>query len=270
MHETTSGDWHRITFDSFWEYLDYHDEHPAKASFDSWNGASSVGEATALARTGLGAEGLAALNAATELLPSLEGKTVSTEFHSFNSVEGGFVDIGAYLGGEPECMVTFECDPTVEVEPVVTIVIATGILGSVRREEIAKRGARVMAFLQACEMCGVSTEVWSDSTTRGRGDLYGRISTRLKAAGEPFNASMLMYAMTHDSMHRVLGFNTKDHFPSRWSNAMGHRAGYGSTALGDLKRPQDYRDKAVYIPALSHGVEFSVEDALREVGLLRD
>jgi hypothetical protein len=128
-----------------------------------------------------------------------------------------------------------------------------------------------MAMLNAIEMTGVQTEIWSDSSTRTRSSetMHGRISVKLKAAGEPFDASMLMYCMTHDSMHRTLGFNTKDHFPGRFARCMGRGAGYGSTVLGEMRHRDDYPEGAVYIEALrSDSDVFNVEDTLRKLGLM--
>jgi len=273
IEETTAGSHYRIKFDSFGEYLDYHRERPGKKTWGSFNGAKSVAAAVTLAHTGMNAEGLKAIQLASSLLPNLDALTVSTEWQMVNDVTGGGVDLDAYLRGEPECMLNFFPVSDQVVAPIVTLVIATGILGHVSDTAITERGKRVMALLAAIELAGVQCEIWSDSTTHGRrsgGDVTGRISVRLKAAGEAFDAGTMMYAMTHDSMHRTLGFNTKDHFPAgKFREGMGGNAGYGSTALGDLIHADDYPAGTVYIPALrSNSDTLNVEHALRDLGLL--
>jgi len=202
-------------------------------------------------------------------LPALDNAVIDQRFRPVASTEGGQVDIGLYLSGEPECMVSYDLDMTTQVKPIVTLVVATGILGRVSAQAIAERGKRVMALLQAIELAGIQAEVWSDSTTNGGSGMTARISVRLKAAGEPFDAGQLMYCMTANSMHRTLGFNTKDHFPPRWSKVMGQSSGYGSTALGDLIEAGDYPEGTVYLRALrDNSDKLNVEDTLRELGLM--
>lgn len=270
MEEITSGSRHQIKFESFAEFLEYQEAHQGKNQFQSsFSGSGGIPATVALARKGLSAAGLSALNMAADLLPALDADLVDTRFRPMMSTEGAEVDIAAFLDGEPECMVTYECIDQANIQPIVTIVIAVGVLGHVDTEAIQQRGTQVMALLQAIEYAGVQTEIWADSSTNGRNDLFGRISVRIKEAGKPFDAGTLMYAMTHDSMHRTLNFNAKDHFPKRFSDAMGRSCGYGSTALGDIAHPEDYPAGAVYIRALRNNRDtLNVEDTLRELNLM--
>lgn len=273
---TITGSRARLVFPSFAEYLDWNERNDYRGAASPtvrFNGCTSTGEAVAIGRAGLAELGQKSLKLSEEALRLVDAQLIDTRFTTFNSVEGAYVDLDAYLLGEPECMMQFAATPTEMTEPIVTIVIATGILGDVNGDEIEERGARVMALLDAIERTGTQAEIWSDATTLPRtGSKLGRVSVKLKEAGEPFDASLLMFAMTSKAMHRGLGFNAKHGFPAAWRTAFNVEArygGYGRTAHGDLRNPEDYPEGHLYIPALEYGAaEFSVEDALRKLGLI--
>lgn len=284
MRTETKDRHHVMWFDSFGAYVS-HAESMGNCYGDIEAGfAVPYGESTAfadvirLARCGLPVEGVEALNLAEERLQERERALVSQRFETVPSPEGAFVDIAKFLEGDPYNMVAFSIADETRVESIVTLVIAVGVRSDVSTDAYKERGQKVMALVEAIEQTGLQTEIWLDKTaeSRSRRGLFERTTGRqailFKAAGDPYDATALMYALCHVSMHRVLGFNTMHAMPSRFRSALGVGVSYGSSVHDrELPHPEDYPEGAIYIPGLRDNRDaqrFDTDEILRQLNLL--
>jgi hypothetical protein len=279
--DQNSGTHHVMQFDSWGEYLDWQKRLGQKvkinSGFSTIHGSpiNSLSDAINLARKGLPLEGVEALNIAEEKLEQRETELVSTRFEPTYSVEGATPDIGRFLAGEHENMMSFTVADIPQVENIVTLIIAIGVRAGVSTRAYKTRGQKVMALVEAIEQTGLQTEIWLDKTAGDSGsdpEWTGRQSICYKAAGDTYDAASLMYALTDVSMHRVLGFNGMHKMPSAFKSKLNVGWSYGSSVMEhDLPHPEDYPEGSIYIQGLSSNSEaekLDVDEILRRIGLL--
>lgn len=93
------------TFNTVEEFIEYTSKATGSSHLESerrteFAGTTNFDESVRIAREGYQME---KINAAVEA-----ARVQETQMEAIYSVSGGFVDVGAFLGGEPECMVSFE------------------------------------------------------------------------------------------------------------------------------------------------------------------
>lgn len=239
----------------------------------------SISDACNLAATGLPADGIAALDAVRLKVDGIKQRLNAPQFVPYLDTAGSFVDMGRFVTGEPECMVNYVLDRAPSVETVVPIAVNMAVLGKVPTEDIAARGRAIVAIIEAIQTVGRNVELWADmSSTGGWGTTAGtsnsnylaRFAIMLKPADQPLDTGALMYAMTHASFFRALGFNTRHTLPSKWQNALDVGFGYGRTVKGSKSVERDYPAGTLYIPALQPGddVDGLAERVLTNLGIL--
>ncbi|QWT30644.1 hypothetical protein SEA_ROSE5_129 [Mycobacterium phage Rose5] len=279
----------QYVFESFAEFVQYNQERVAaevnksirtrnRAGDGVWHGSvKSVSEACELAAKGLPKDGVDALALASVKAKGMVQEIRTPQYVNCMDTAGAYVDMGRFVTGEPECMVDYALQEDTAVQTVIPIVVNMAVVGGVRHEEIAKRGRAIVALIDAVQATGRSVELWADMSSNGcdRGSFNGsdymaRFSIPLKRADQPTDAGMLMYAFTHASFFRVLGFNTRHTLPARWQRALDVGGGYGVTVRGAKSVERDYPQGSVYISALRYGENHdeTVREALRELGLL--
>lgn len=278
--DTRAGKHYAAQYDSLAGFIDHvaaMPDHRTESMTGSrveqfFGGIKSMPEAIELARTGLTADGIEALQLADQNLEQFDRDLVSQQFQTVYDVSGSDVDVARYLSGEPENMISYHLDDTPQVQRIATLVVSSGAPGSVSASAISKHGQRIMSLMMAIESTGIQTEIWVDHTNTDRRNGYtGRESVRIKAPGELFDASAFMFAITHPSMLRALFHNSMHAYPSQWRRALRVGSGYGS-ATNTFVHEEDYPDGSIYIPGImsddSAGV--AVDRVLRELGLLAD
>ncbi|SKT45561.1 DUF7192 family protein [Mycobacteroides abscessus] len=286
MDEKRHGNYLQYTFDSYGEFVQFNRERQnsdlntqivAYAGYgsDFVGGVQNLEEVITLAEKGMRKEGIAAINGA-----KLKMSEVARDLDTFKSVpyadvSGAYVNIADYLSGVPECMTDYRIDPTTQSQPTVSLVIACAVLGTVEADAITKRGRTLVALIDAIQSAGKTVELWADMTSNsgwGEPKYTARFSIKLKSASAPLDVATLMYAMTHPSFFRGLGFNTRHTLPYKWQRAMGVGHGYGSTVHEAEYIERDYPEGAIFIPALQDGddPDAILTSTLRTLGLLKD
>lgn len=277
METITHGAHLQVKFGSLAEFIDYsrtlpnrklngkvRDRFAARDMF--YGGLPSITAACELATTGLQRDGIEAVAKRAVTLGARRPLPTIT-FANVWDMAGANVDITRYLSGEPECMIDYRIDRQETTDTVVTVAINCAVSGGVSPEKIAARGRAVIALIDAIEASARNVELWADMTSNGcrrsMSNHMARISVRLKEASGPTDASAIMYALTHPSFFRVLGFNTRHTFPQRWQDALDVGGGYGRTETGSVHVERDYPAGTIYVPALARNA--APESAVNEV-----
>lgn len=123
-------------------------------------------------------------------------------------IEGGAIDVGAYLQGVPECWLRHESRTVEGTGPIVKIACNFGISSGVRGEAYKIRGAAISAVIEALEFSGrrVEVEAHKATTVRSGGAPYFEARVMVKRADQPLDAARLYFACASPLMQRVFAF----------------------------------------------------------------
>lgn len=274
MRSNTSGNHHRMIFDSFGEYVamnadgkHYVDPHLS----GKFGGAKDLNGIIDVARKGLPKDGVQAIDIAEDKVRQIDKDLISQQFQFEYAIEGGDVDVARYLSGEPENMVNYFLADDVRSQPVVTLVIEVGVPCGVSQATVREHGYALMSLVEAIERTGLRAEIWADHFSHSfDARTTARQSILLKEAGDPFDAGMFMFVLTHDGMCRGLGFNTFHYYPETFRRALGAGEFYGVYREGTDHKLSDYPEDAIYIPAPRYGSnpDRLVQKTLRKLGLI--
>ncbi|WP_407566081.1 hypothetical protein [Streptomyces sp. 184] len=128
-------------------------------------------------------------------------------------VTGSEVDIGAYLSGEPECMVDAVPQRISARGRVVTFLVPAGYVNTTPHSAIHHRGVALSALCSSIIAAGHSVEIWSGFTPYvGDTDRFAAVA-RVISAAEPLDMGRLMFVMAHPAMLRRLWFAAWDSAP---------------------------------------------------------
>ncbi|MUN38375.1 DUF7192 family protein [Actinomadura litoris] len=162
-----------------------------------------------------------------ELRERVGAEVLTTALVPAWDVTGSEVDIGAYLSGEPECMVDAVPQRISTRGRVVTFFVPAGYVHTTPHSAVHHRGVALAALCSSIIAAGHSVEIWSGfcpyvSTT----DRYASIA-RVVSAAEPFDMGRLMFVMAHPAMLRRLWCAVWDSAPTpnaltMWSENYGH------------------------------------------------
>lgn len=191
----------------------------------SWHGTANFEQAVELARHGW-----------SNVRPSIDGllsdidgkvrKLTEEKPVMFHDVTGAFVDMGAYMAGEPECMIDVRQETLPTTGRIVRLLVNGSANWSVDEATIKARGAAICALVDAMARQHLALEVWVEVSikpqTPARGKNAGkspadRLSTvvRVKAAADPLDIDMLMFPIGHPSFLRRIVFDVEERFPDR-------------------------------------------------------
>lgn len=172
-------------------------------------------------------------------------------YNTVMDVTGGFVDVGTYMSGVPECMVQFVQEPDVSVGRVVRIMNSSGFLSGVDGTAVLRRGVAIIALVEVLHKMGFGVELWNDSSIDGKkDDGYSSYATvvKLHDSAEPMDINKIIFAVAHPAYHRRLVFSARE--MSTKHKGMGAGNGYGSTVNSLYEKHADFDVK---IPALRPG-----------------
>lgn len=281
MKHHTDGQRSTLTFDSLHDLLDHNlkDDHRSDAmragdSPGAWyGGVKDLPDAIKLAQKGLPKLGVEAIQLAAQNLTLTQGELMRSAFYDINDTAGSTVDIGRYLEGTPECMIQHLPCEEVGRSPIVTLVMNVSYNGGISAEAITNNGKSMVALIEAVESRGKQCEVWTDMHAIGyrKGKRFtARTAVRLKRAGEPFDVSAFMYALTHPSYLRVQILNAMHTHPEKWRYALGIRPTYGyGIPITNASDMEDFPPYSIYIPCISRDSEAGkfVPLVLKQLGL---
>lgn len=144
-------------------------------------------------------------------------------------VAGGVVDMGEFMTGNPECMITFPVTEQSTMKRSLRLVLDPGGNAGVNANELATRGAAVATLLEVLQLMGFSLEVMIASPVRGT--INGKIYTpviKANEAGSLVDIDNLMFACGHPAMLRRMIFTER----LQHSRNMGSSVALDVDALG--------------------------------------
>ena len=247
-------------------------QHMTEAGRLKFYGAKTMAEAHKIALEGLPREGITAIKLAKNRVSEMSGEIFRTEFYDTMDTSGAYVDMGRYVEGVPECMVNFMPVEVPTEDRIVSLVLNVSYHLGISAEAIRTNGQAMLALVEAVEMTGKQTEVWTDMYVRGGSPLhYTRTAVRLKKAGEPFDVGMFMYALTHNSYLRCHIFNAMNSHPEEFKEEVGitSKGNYGMM-IRTATDMDDFPPYSIYIPCISRDWQAGkfVNDVLRQLGLI--
>jgi hypothetical protein len=125
-------------------------------------------------------------------------------------VTGSEVDIGAYLSGEPECMVDAVPQRISARGRVVTFLVPAGYVHTTPHTAVHNRGVALAALCSSIIAAGHSVEIWSGFCPYvSETDRHAAVA-RVISPAEPFDMGRLMFVMAHPAMLRRLWFAVWD------------------------------------------------------------
>lgn len=184
-------------------------------------------------------------------------------------------DIDKYLAGELECMWENTQIEQPHSGKVFTLLLDVSLSSSQDKDEILKRGATVIALVEAFQMFGFELEIWTEHTV---GLSYGALQlryddptmlsilTRVCRAGDRPDINAIMYPLANSDWLRRLVFGVQEGEPTRIRNLFGIKAGRG---YGTARQGAHHGER------LGASVELSLEEAngrmsLDPVGFIMD
>lgn len=245
---------HVNIFHSLEEVLDYTSKEPRipvdachsrkedTTGVGSWHGTANFEEAV-----GLGRHGWSAVRPSIDgLLSDIDGKIRALTIDKpimFHDVAGAFVDMGAYMSGEPECMIDVRQETVPATGRIVRLLVNGSASWSVDEASIRARGAAICALIDAMSRQQLALEVWVEVSvkpkTPARGKNAGvapkdRLSTvvRVKAAADPLDIDMLMFPIGHPSFLRRIVFDIEERYPDAIRKKFGIGTDWNSSYYG--------------------------------------
>lgn len=269
-----------VMFDSFHDLLKHNregtDHRSAHMDDPEFYGVTDMKDADRLAQQGLPREGVEAIDLAQQKVAQMAGDLYRPAYSDFYDTAGAYVDMGRYVEGEPECMVNFEPTEEPGQSRIVALILNITYNWMISAEAIKQNGQAMFALVEAIETAGMQAEIWVDMHVRGY-DQYAapysaRTAVRLKKAGEPFDVSMFMYALTHNSFLRAHIFNAMHTHDEDVREACGIRpsGGYGS-CINNAQDMDDFPPYSIYIPCIKEDSEAGVfvPNVLKQLGLIK-
>lgn len=154
-----------------------------------------------------------------------------------HDVTGDQLDVGRFIAGEPEDFMSLT-PAEVEQEPkILNMAVNVGASAVVDTEVMIKKGAAVVALIDALQRHGKRVVVDAFTTAVG-GYLFRKgtsITTRIriKDSDAPIQYANLVFALAHPSTHRRLAFCSWEHCDAKTREAV------GITKNGGYGRPMD-------------------------------
>jgi hypothetical protein len=223
-------------FNSFGEYIRLAkgntEPKSSNGNSEKWAGTATLQDACDLATHGWDEVRPKVDNLLADLEPRL-ADAFGEYYVTRHDVAGSFVDVGAFVTGEPECMVEFVPEPDSRMGRVIKVVVAGTASAFVDPDDIQRRGIAVLALVDVIHKMGLGIELWWDSTVTGTGGDYST-AVKLHDSSEPLDINTVMFALAHPSMLRRLQFSVQEQ--SIKAKAQGVGSGYGTPSqLGILK-----------------------------------
>lgn len=164
-------------------------------------------------------------------LESQLAERLEVAFQTRFDYSGSVVDVGRYLGGEPECMIDFVPEPSARMGRVVKVIINGSCSAFVDAKRIIQRGVVVCALVDAIHKLGMGVEVYAefpinDTHINARNGKVHTSLVKLHSSEQLLDINNLMFALCHPSMLRRIQFSVMEQ--SQWDSAKRIiKSGYG-------------------------------------------
>ena len=226
------------SFDSFGDFYNYAKDNDTpqasnKDEYNNWSGTKSLAKACDLARNGWTAVRPEVDELLSDLTDRLADK-LDNLYKPMYDFGGAYVDMGRFVEGDPECMVTFQSVPEGAMGRVIKLVVAGTASSFIDPEHIRKRGVAVISLVDTINRLGFGVELWWDSTITGKDGRDHSTAVKLHDSSDTLDINSVMFALAHPSMLRRLTFSVQEQ--SSTAKEQGVGGGYGTPAnLGTAK-----------------------------------
>lgn len=169
-------------------------------------------------------------------------KKVSTQFridladttlrkHTTQSYHGQSVNMSRFLIGDPRCMRFSRRKKLKKKGKIVKLFVHSGMLASVDHHQITNRGAAILALVDSLEGTGYRVEIEAGFLAFGSGGkrVCSDYRFKLKNAEDSIDRDKLGFILVSPSMHRIVGFRTREQETNRWHDLFNTFSGQGST-----------------------------------------
>lgn len=188
--------------------------------------------------------------------------------------DGGMdIDVGAYMGGEPECFLDMR--ETQGVGKTVELIVDGLASAGVHQDTIERRGAAIMALAESLKMrgyaCGVTLVFGSGERFgyNGKDAVRGVLATTVVRVQEPTHATdfdTINFALSHPGSLRRMQFSLMEQWPEEMRKKIGVPGGYGAIVnVGESEIDSD----SIYFPPMIGSDEgqawHTEEGAVREL-----
>ena len=206
---------------------------------DSWGGGLTISQAHETARSGIGFTPQM-IQFRERLLASV---CVARTEQAYWDTAGAEINMGAYLNGEPECMLDYRQD-TGKARVKLILVVKLDCASVVGVERLQQRGVAYMALIDALEMSGLySVRLFCYASTDR--DPH-TVLVQLKDEATQYDPSAVAFAMAHPSFYRRLVFGDYDIAvgENRRGQHASWRNGY-SSAAASIDLPPELTDGCI-------------------------
>lgn len=253
---------HTLTYDSLEDFAATAKRHHDAGTghddlYKSFNGVDTFEEAYALSQFGWQDAEVEALRLVDSAIETVEADHEMDGFRASWEMSGGEVDVGAYLSGEPECMINYHLVQTPKSGRVITLCASMVVSSAISTSVIKRRGYGIAALAFALGRMGFAVELWADWTCTSTSyyqKMPGVIVQRVlvKGLNDELDPAKIMFAYAHPAMLRAIGFNAAHEFPENIRTGFGIPGGYGipDSPIEDLP------EGTIYLPEVcsSHDV----------------
>jgi hypothetical protein len=199
---------------------------------DPWSGAQTFEQAITYATQGKDIDKFSDLfNKASHLI----GK--GYQLQVFHDVCGAYVDVGAYLTGEPECMVDFSLQES--NGKTVDLFIQTNDNCGTSAYELTLRGVTAMILADTLENTGIRCRIfaacYTDLKLNEREGKKGIITVMLKDYQDPLNLYLLSGNLAPSFLRRLYFKAYEIEFPETGSGNYGFSENITDTVINKLK-----------------------------------
>lgn len=198
-----------------------------------------------------------------ELLRSINtdiGEEHTTTFTSTYDVSGSEVDMGRFLSGEPECMVESVPLKVMRTGRVIKLIVPGSISARVHQDTIMRRGAAVMALVDAFSRMQHPVEVWLGFAVQSYGNWKARnlYMIQVQESDQPLNMGRIMFALAHPSSLRQLCFSVNEDEPleirEKFGYGYGGHSGYGRPSYAVTAEDANLNvENTIVLPVLDYG-----------------
>jgi hypothetical protein len=219
------------SWDSLAECLDDAAKNPDPKSSDrprsgsDWHGKTdSLADAVRLGHQGYDEIRPQVERIFTEMESQLADR-LEVAFQTQFALTGAVVDVGRYLGGEPECMIDFVPEPSSRMGRVVKILVNGSASCSIDADDIIRRGVAVCALVDSIHKLGMGVEVYVEfpTNTHGVNAPSGSVYTtlvKLHDSQQMLDINNLMFALCHPSMLRRINFSQIETTKCDWAREL--------------------------------------------------
>lgn len=227
----------------------------------NWTGTRDFAQADEFLRNGW-QEGLEKIDELRAAIVGTAGWGVFPEAE--HDVEGALVDVGAYVAGEPECMMRFVDQPAKRNGGLLRVIVNVTGNGDISADAFMQRGAAIVAMVDAMERGGKSVEIVAVECS-GTQSQKTALAVTLKSQGEAVEMGRIAYTLGHPSFLRRHMFAVAERQSPAMRKRMNVPNGYGyAVELGGPARDALMGDGDLYIPTLGSNAAFDTPAKCRE------